>query len=48
MALEELFSQLSLWIRIHKASEYGFNTDPDPQHWILNRTNEFISNTKYK
>ena len=23
-----------VWIRIHKAHEYGSNTDPDPQHWF--------------
>ena len=23
---------LHLWIRIHKAPEYGSNMDPDPQH----------------
>ena len=26
---------LHVWIRIHKAPEYGSNTDPDPQHWKL-------------
>ena len=25
---------LNVWIRIHKASEYGSNTDPDPQPWF--------------
>ena len=25
---------LHVWIRIHKAPEYGSNTDPDPQHYI--------------
>ena len=24
---------LYVWIRIHKAPEYGSNTDPNPQHW---------------
>ena len=25
---------IHVWIRIHKATEYGSNTDPDPQHWF--------------
>ena len=24
---------LHVWIQIHKAPEYGSNTDPNPQHW---------------
>ena len=23
-----------VWDRIQEAPEYGFNTDPDPQHWL--------------
>ena len=23
-----------MWIRIQEALEYGYNTDPDPQHWL--------------
>ena len=26
---------LHVWIRIHKAPEYGSNADPDPQHWLV-------------
>ena len=25
---------LHVWIRNHKAPEYGSSTDPDPQHWL--------------
>ena len=26
-------SVLGIRIQVHKAPEYGSNTDPDPQHW---------------
>ena len=38
--IHELFgsgsgSVLRIRIRIHKAPKYGSNTDPDPQHWLM-------------
>ena len=38
---------LNVWIRIHKASEYGSNTDPDPQHWFIYSKRNLKNITSY-
>ena len=38
------YRYLHVWIRILKAPEYGYNTDPDTQHW----TNNCIHTSQFK